>query len=120
MKYPGSSNRSPSRPKELNRDIVQVLTLSARVYHLALMGKAGNRVRKILKDRKIDIEDMRRYRLGYASPGALVGALAGYPPSLRTAAEEAGLFIMGKDGKPRELLGAERQEGFQKSGRDQD
>ena len=96
--------RPPPRPKELNRDIVQVLTLAARVYHLALMGKAGNKARTILKDRKIDIEDMRRYRLGFASPGALVGALAGYPPSLRIAAEEAGLFIMGKDGKPRELL----------------
>jgi len=96
--------RPPSRPKELNQDIVQALTLSARVYHLALMGKAGNRARKILKERKIDIEDMRRYRLGYASSGALVGALAGYPLSLRKAAEEAGLFILGKDGKPRELL----------------
>ena len=96
--------RPPPRPKELNQDIVQVLTLAARVYHLALMGKAGNRARTILKERRIDIEDMRRYRLGYASPGALVGALAGYPPSLRKAAEEAGLFITGRDDKPRELL----------------
>jgi len=96
--------RPPPRPKELSRDIVQVLTLAARVYHLALMGKAGAKARKLLKDRRIDIEDMRRYRLGYAAPGALVGALAGYPPSLRTAAEEAGLFVMGKDDKPRELL----------------
>jgi DNA primase len=84
------------------------------------MGKAGNRARKILKERKIDIEDMRRYRLGYASPGALVGALAGYPPSLRKAAEEAGLFIMGKDGRPRELQGDERQGEFLNPGRDQD
>jgi DNA primase len=96
--------RPPPRPKELNQDIVQVLTLAARVYHLALMGKAGNRARTILKERRIDIEDMRRYRLGYASPGALVGALAGYPRSLRKAAEEAGLFITGRDDKPRELL----------------
>lgn len=96
--------RPPPRPKQLSQDIVQVLTLAARVYHLALMGKAGNGARKILKDRKIGVEDMRRYRLGYASPGALVGALAGYPPSLRTAAEEAGLFIEGKNDKPRELL----------------
>ena len=96
--------RPPPRPKELNQDIVQVLTLAARVYHLALMGKAGNRARTMLKERRIDIEDMRRHRLGYAPPGALVGALAGYPPSLRKAAEEAGLFITGKDDKPRELL----------------
>jgi len=96
--------RPPPRPRELNQDIVQVLTLAARVYHLALMGKAGNRARTILKERRIDIEDMRRYRLGYASPGALVGALAGYPRSLRKAAEEAGLFITGRDDKPRELL----------------
>jgi len=96
--------RPAPRPKELNQDIVQVLTLAARVYHLALMGRAGNRARTILKERRIDIEDMRRYRLGYASPGALVGALAGYPRSLRKAAEEAGLFITGRDDKPRELL----------------
>lgn len=96
--------RPPPRPKELDRDIVQVLTLAARVYHLALMGRAGNRARTILKERMIDVEDMRRYRLGYASPGALVGALAGYPASLRKAAEEAGLFVQGRDGKPRELL----------------
>ena len=96
--------RPAPRPKELNQDIVQVLTLAAHVYHLALMGRAGNRARTILKERRIDIEDMRRYRLGYASPGALVGALAGYPPSLRKAAEEAGLFITGRDDKPRELL----------------
>ena len=96
--------RPPPRPKELNQDIVQVLTLAARVYHLALMGRAGNRARTILKERRIDIEDMRRYRLGYASPGALVGALASYPRSLRRAAEEAGLFITGRDDKPRELL----------------
>jgi DNA primase len=96
--------RPPPRPKELSQDIVQVLTLAARVYHLALMGKAGHPARKILKERLIDIEDMRRYRLGYAPAGALVGALAGYPPSLREAAEEAGLFITGKDDKPRELL----------------
>jgi len=96
--------RPPPRPKELNQDIVQVLTLAARVYHLALMGRVGNRARAILKERMIDVEDMRRYRLGYASPGALVGALAGYPASLRKAAEEAGLFVRGRDGKPRELL----------------
>jgi DNA primase len=96
--------RPPPRPKQLSQDIVQVLTLAARVYHLALMGKAGDRARKILKDRRIGVEDMRRYRLGYASSGALVGALAGYPPSLRKAAEEAGLFLAGKEGKPRELL----------------
>jgi len=96
--------RPPSRPKELRQEIVQVLTLAARVYHLALMGKAGAKARNLLKDRRIDIEDMRRYRLGYAVPGALVGTLAGYPPSLRTAAEDAGLFVMGKDDKPRELL----------------
>jgi DNA primase len=96
--------RPPPRPKELSRDIVQVLTLAGRVYHLALMGKGGVKARNLLRGRRIDIEDMRRYRLGYAVPGALVGALAGYPPSLRTAAEEAGLFVLGKDDKPRELL----------------
>jgi len=96
--------RPPPRPRQLKQDIVQVLTLAARIYHLSLMGKAGTSARKILKERRIDIEDMRRYRLGYASPGSLVGTLAGYPPALRIAAQEAGLFIEGKDGKPRELL----------------
>ena len=94
----------PSRPKELKQDIVHALTLAARIYHLALMGKEGGQARELLKERRIPIEDMRRYRLGYASPGSLPGVLAGYPSSLRRAAEAAGLFIDGKDGKPRELL----------------
>lgn len=96
--------RPPKRPKELNQEIVQVLTLAARVYHLALMGKVGKRAIKILEERRIDLSAMRRYRLGYAAPGALIGAFAGYPPSLRNAAEEAGLFIRDSKGKLRELL----------------
>jgi DNA primase len=96
--------RPPLRPKELEQDIVQALTLAARVYHLTMMGEVGEKARTVLKERRIDVDDMRRYRLGYASPGSLVGVLAGYPSSLRKAAEAAGLFIEGKDGKPRELL----------------
>ncbi|TET99355.1 MAG: hypothetical protein E3J30_04720 [Anaerolineales bacterium] len=96
--------RPPRRSKKLSQEIVQVLTLAARVYHLTLMGKAGTAGRKHLIDRRIDLAAMRRFRLGYAAPGSLVGALAGYPPALRKAAEEAGLFIEGTYGKPRELL----------------
>lgn len=94
----------PRHPKEINRDIVQVLTLTARIYHLALMGKAGREARQQLQSRRIDLATFRKLRLGYAVPGSLVGALAGYPPSLRHAAEEAGLFIRDQRGKPKELL----------------
>jgi len=103
-KIPRVEYRPPSRPKELTQRIVQTLTLAARVYHLALMGKAGEKVRKHLQDRKIDIATMRKCRLGYAVPGALMGALAGYPPTLRKAAEQAGLYIRDARDKPRELL----------------
>ena len=96
--------RLPRRPKKLTQEIVQVLTLAARIYHLALLGKAGKGARKHLQDRKIDLATIRKHRLGYAVPGSLVGALAGYPPSLRHAAEEAGLFITDQKGKPKELL----------------
>ena len=96
--------RPPRRPKELSQEIVQVLTLAARVYHLALMGKGGIKAQTYLKARHIDVSAMRRYRLGYAAPGALIGALAGYPPSLRNAAQEAGLYIEDSRGKMRELL----------------
>ena len=101
---PSVEYRPPPRSKELTQRIVQTLTLAARVYHLALMGKAGEPVRRYLQDRRIDIASMRKFRLGYAVPGALMGALAGYPPSLRSAAEEAGLYILDAQGKPRELL----------------
>ena len=47
---------------------------------------------------------VRRFRLGLASPGALLGALAGYPPRLREAAEVAGLYIRNDEGTARELL----------------
>jgi len=104
QKIPRVEYRPPSRPKELTQRIVQTLTLAARVYHLALMGKAGETVRKHLQDRQIDLAAIRKFRLGYAVPGALMGALAGYPPSLRSAAEEAGLYIRDAQGKPRELL----------------
>lgn len=96
--------RPPRRPKKLTQKIVQVLTLTARIYHLALMGKAGKGARKHLQGRKIDLATIRKLRLGYAVPGSLAGALAGYPPSLRNAAEEAGLFITDRRGKPKELL----------------
>ena len=103
-KIPRVEYRPPRRPKELNQEIIQVLTLAARVYHLALMGKAGKNAKQYLEERHIDLSAMRRYRLGYAAPGALIGAFAGYPPSLRNAAEEAGLFIRDSKGKLRELL----------------
>lgn len=96
--------RPPRHPKRLTQEIVQVLTLAARIYHLALMGKAGKGARKHLQGRKIDIVAIRKLRLGYAVPGSLVGALVGYPPSMRKAAEEAGLFITDRRGKPKELL----------------
>jgi DNA primase len=104
-KIPKVEYKPPRRPKELTREIVNVLTLAARVYHLALMGKAGAKPRELLKGRMIDVATMRKFRLGYAAPNALAGALAGYPPSLREAAVEAGLFVRREeDGKIRELL----------------
>jgi len=104
-KIPKIEYKPPRRTKELTREIVNVLTLAARVYHLALMGKAGTKARELLKDRCIDVASMRKFRLGYAAPNALAGALAGYPPSLREAALEAGLYVRKEpDNKFRELL----------------
>ncbi len=82
--------KPPRAPKELSREIVQVLGLASRVYHLALMGEAGGAAREYLRSRRIDVPAMRRFRLGLAPPGALLGALAGYPAPLRQA---AGLFL---------------------------
>lgn len=83
--------------KNLASATKNVLGLASRVYHLALMGVAGKGAREYLISRKIRPNIMRELRLGYALPGALAGALAGYPAVLRKAAEEAGLF--NADGK---------------------
>ncbi len=96
--------KPPPPPKELTRGIAQVLALASRVYHLALMSEAGGEARKYLRLRRIDIDAMRRFRIGYASQGAIVGALAGYPPELRQGAELAGLFVRNERDEPREWL----------------
>jgi DNA primase len=98
--------RPPVPPRELSSEIIQVLALASRVYHLALLGEAGWRARDYLESREIDMAAIRRFRLGYAAPGALLGALAGYPPRSRKAAEVAGLYIRSEAGAPRELLAA--------------
>jgi len=97
--------KPPKRPKQLTQEIVQALTMAARIYHYALTTHPeGKKARDELIRRKIDVAAMRTYRLGYAAEGALVGTLSTYPESLRKAAEEAGLFIKRKDGRMRELL----------------
>jgi len=91
-------------PRELTRGIAQVLALASRVYHLSLMGDAGGSAREYLISRRIDLPAMRRFRIGYVTRGGLIGALAGYPPQLRDAAEVAGLFVRNDRDKPREWL----------------
>jgi DNA primase len=80
-------------PRELTREIAQVLALASRVYHLSLMGEAGQQARAYLRSRRIDPSAMRKFRIGYVTRNGLTGALAGYPPKLREAAEVAGLFV---------------------------
>jgi DNA primase len=92
----------PSR--ELTRGIAQVLALASRVYHLSLMSDAGRSAREYLRSRGIDLPAMRRFRIGYVTRGGLIGALAGYPPRLREAAEVAGLFVRNDRDRPREWL----------------
>lgn len=104
LQVPQVRIRPPAPPKELSSEIVQVLALASRVYHLALLGKAGEGARNYLNIRRIDMAAVRRFRLGLASPGALLGALAGYPPRLREAAEVAGLYLRNDEGTSRELL----------------
>jgi len=96
--------KPPPPPKELTRGIAQVLALAHRVYHLSLMSETGVGARKYLRSRQIDVTAMRRFRIGYASQGALVRALAGYPPELRQGAEVAGLFVRNDRDEPREWL----------------
>ena len=96
--------KPPPPPKDLTKEIAQVLALASRVYHLALMGKAGREARDYLLSRRIDVEGMRKFRIGYASRGALIGALAGYPARLREAGEVAGLFVRNDRDEPREWL----------------
>jgi DNA primase len=84
-------------PKALDARRVQVLELASRVYHLALMGETGKEARGVLGGRGIDVATLRRYRIGYAAPGALTVVLAGFPRELQTLAEEAGLFHEGRE-----------------------
>ncbi|MGA9531513.1 MAG: CHC2 zinc finger domain-containing protein [Anaerolineales bacterium] len=107
LQVPQVKIRPPVPPKELSSEIVQVLALASRVYHLALLSKVGEEARGYLEGRRIDMKAVRRFRLGLASSGALLGALAGYPPRLREAAEIARLYIRNDEGATRELL-AER------------
>jgi DNA primase len=104
LQVPQVKIRPPAPPKELSSEIVQVLALASRVYHLALLGKAREEARAYLDGRRIDMRAVRHFRLGLAAPGALLGALAGYPPRLRKAAEVAGLYIRNDEGVARELL----------------
>jgi len=91
-------------PRELTSGIAQVLALASRVYHLSLMSEVGGSAREYLLSRGIDLPAMRRFRIGYVTRGGLIGALAGYPPQLREAAEVAGLFVRNDRDKPREWL----------------
>jgi len=83
--------------KTVQREVVQVLGLAAKVYHMALMGRSGAAARSVLIQRGIDLQAMRRYNLGYATQGALAGVLASYPGGLRAAADAAGLFYEGRE-----------------------
>jgi DNA primase len=107
LEVPRVKIRPPAPPKDLSSEIIHMLALASRVYHLALLGKAGETARSYLEGRMIDMAAIRRFRLGYALPGALKAAMSGYPPRLRKAAEVAGLYIRTDDRSPRELL-AER------------
>lgn len=71
---------------------IQVLELASRVYHLSLMSASGKAVREKLAERGLDGEALRRYRVGYAAPGALIGVMAGFPPELKQVVAETGLF----------------------------
>jgi DNA primase len=104
LEVPVVDVKPPPPPKDLTGEITQVLALASRVYYLALMGSAGSEARDYLRSRHIDVASMRRFRIGYAYRGALVGALAGYPARLREAAEVAGLFVRGDRDAPREWL----------------
>ena len=89
-------------PRELTREIVQVLALASRVYHLALLGKAGEAARGYWRaGRSMGKPSPASGWL--CRPGALLGALAGYPPQ-RRAAEVAGLYLPIEKGARRELL----------------
>lgn len=91
-------------PRELTHEIAQVLALASRVYHLSLMGEAGKQARAYLRSRRIDQSAMRKFRIGYVTRSGLTGALAGYPPKLREAAEAAGLFVRNDRDELREWL----------------
>lgn len=104
LQVPQVKIRPPAPPMELTREIIQVLGLASRVYQLALLGEAGEVARRYLDGRRIDMEAVRRFRIGLALPGALLGALAGYPPRLCEAAVVAGLYIRNDEGAARELL----------------
>ena len=105
MDVPLVDVRPPPPPKELTRGIAQVLALASRVYHLSLMSDAGREARGYLRSRSIGPAAMRKLRIGYAARGALVGAMAGFPPQLRRAAETAGLLLRNEREQMRELLG---------------
>lgn len=104
MDVPAVDLKPPTLPKELTREVAQVLALASRVYHLALMTSPGEKARGFLQSRCIDNQTMRRHRIGYASGGTLFGALAGYPPSTRGVAVLAGLFVDAEGKKARDWL----------------
>jgi len=83
--------------KTLHREVIQVLGLATKIYHMSLMGSSGKHARNVLIKRGIGQEAMRRYNLGFAADGALTGVLATYPIGLREAAEAAGLYYDGRE-----------------------
>lgn len=83
---------APPAPARLHPRQIQVLQLASRVYHLALMGASGTAVRKLLAERGLDSDALRRYRIGFAAEGSLIGVIAGFPPELKQVVQETGLF----------------------------
>ncbi len=72
--------------------LIQMLELASRVYHLALLGSSGQPFRALLAERGISAQAVRRYRIGYGAPGALLAVMAAFPPDRQRVAQAAGLF----------------------------
>ena len=77
--------------KDEKEQQLAIIAAAAEYYAKVLRDDpAGDAGRRYLSGRGIEVATLRRYRIGFAAPGALTVVLAGFPRELQTLAEAAG------------------------------
>jgi DNA primase len=83
----------PAAPAPVIKRDRYILELATRAYHTAFLGKVGKEVREYLVDqRKLTLETLKRFRVGYAEPGLLLQVLRNNPTNVLKLALDAELI----------------------------